>query len=301
MASLLLRPEILFLLLSLSCSKPERKSPRDQDDGGDATSALVRVGDRVVVESAQASFVEATVVATTRDRVRLQMGPGGELVEQSLSNVYPIGSRAVPTSPSGAATLREGDYGVCRMPDGRWRGCRVESMGPLIKTIDDEATPAELQTGEVLRASAVTELNVRQRFERNAKRRAFRDGAKTAGHPRTPTNWHPALNERVIAERDGSWMGAQIKGMRRGAVRVQWDSDHRLSEMPPGAISPEPPFEFAPTVGVYVLTRPSGGARTWAVMRIEAAGTMTLVLSDEVGERFETNIRDVVPLERGGG
>ncbi len=107
------------------------------------------------------------------------------------------------------------------------------------------------------------------------------------------------MNDRVLVEQGGSWVGAQVKGLRKGAVRVQWDADHRQSDAPTSEVAPEPPIDFAPTVGTYVLARPAAGARTWPVMRVESAGVANLELSDELGDRHHLPIRDVMPLERG--
>jgi hypothetical protein len=196
--------------------------------------------------------------------------------------------------------LREGSFAVCHMPDNRWRGCRIETANARATVVDDEATAADLPWHELLAPTPVTELNVRQRFDRNAKRRAFRDGARSAGRPRVPGNWRPGINERVIAERDGAWVGAQIKGVKRGTARLEWESDRRLSDTNLAEVCPEPPMEFAPTVGTYVLARPTRGARAWTVLRVESTGAGMLVLSDELGDQQERSMRDLIPLERGG-
>jgi hypothetical protein len=88
--------------------------------------------------------------------------------------------------------------------------------------------------------------------------------------------------------------------VKRGTARVEWESDRRLSDTNLAEIVPEPPMEFAPTVGIYVLARPSRGSRTWTVLRVESTGTGTLVLSDELGDQQERSLRDLIPLERGG-
>jgi hypothetical protein len=197
-------------------------------------------------------------------------------------------------------SLREGSFAVCHMPDNRWRGCRIESAGTRAGVVDDEATAADLPWNELLAPTPVTELNVRQRFDRNAKRRAFRDGARSAGRPRVPGGWRPGINERVIAERDGAWMGAQIKGVKRGTARLEWESDRRQTDTNLAEVCPEPPMDFAPTVGTYVLARPARGARSWAVLRVESTGSGMLVLSDELGDQQERALRDLIPLERSG-
>jgi hypothetical protein len=311
----ILRHVSLVALFAVSCAK--NKPGTSLDLGGDAggRGRAIDLGTRVIVENATAAFVEATVVAVVRDRARVQLATTGDVTDQSLSEVYvPSADDTVPTAPATAEAspgddarpfalepvLREGSYAVCHMPDNRWRGCRIETAAMRVGVIDDEATSAELPWRELLAPTPVTELNVRQRFDRNAKRRAFRDGARNAGRPRVPGSWRPGINERVIAERDGAWMGAQIKGVKRGTARLEWESDRRQTDTNLTAVCPEPPMEFAPTVGTYVLARPTRGARTWAVLRVESTGAGMLVLSDELGDQQERSMRDLIPLERSG-
>lgn len=304
----------LVLLLSTSCAK-SKPAPADEATGDAGTAARkVDVGARVIVENATAAFVEGRVVSVMRDRARVQLSSTGEVTDQSLSEVYvPPSDDTVPSAPPTAApvtfdarptiaqpSLHVGSYAVCHMPDNRWRGCRIESASGRASVVDDEATAADLPWRELLAPTPVTELNVRQRFDRNAKRRAFRDGARSAGRPRVPMGWRPGINERVIAERDGGWVSAQIKGVKKGTARLEWESDHRLTDTNLIEVVPEPPVDFAPTVGTYVLARPPRGSRMWGVMRVESTGAGMLVLSDELGDQQERAQRDLIPLERSG-
>jgi hypothetical protein len=315
MVALVLRRSSLIILFALSCAKTKAGTSLDIGGDGGARGRGIEVGARVIVENATAAFVEGTVAAVVRDRVRVQLTTTGEVTDQSLSEVYvPASDDAVPTAPAtvepaprddarafvAERPLHEGSYAVCHMPDNRWRGCRIEAVALRVTVVDDEATSAELAWHQLLAPTPVTELNVRQRFDRNAKRRAFRDGARNAGRPRVPGTWRPGINERVIAERDGTWMGAQIKGVKRGTARLEWESDRRQSDTNLTAVCPEPPMDFAPTVGTYVLARPTRGARSWPVLRVESTGAGTLVLSDELGDQQERPVRDLIPLERGG-
>jgi hypothetical protein len=310
MSSPLVRTLFVVAIASASCSKLGRRDADEgpgQVNGGQPSRAPVRAGDRVVVESAMATFLEGVVMSVGRDRARVQLGggggAGGEVSERLLADLYlpASGERGSEeaSSEAGTSVLHEGSYAVCHMPDGGWRGCRVESIGSLARVVDEESTTVDLPWREVLAPTAVTELNVRQRFERNAKRRAFREGAKSAGRPRLPSNWRPEMNQRVVVERDGAWVGAQVKGVRKGLVRVDCESDHRIFDAPVSDVAPEPPIEFAPTVGTYVLARPATGSHAWPVMRVEATGIASLELSDELGDRHQMAIRDVIPLDRG--
>jgi hypothetical protein len=315
MKTFFLRHATWLVLLAMSCAKSKQGTAGELGTDGGGRSRGLEAGARVIVENATAAFVEGTVVTVVRDRVRVQLASSGEITDQSLSEVYvPTPDDVVPTAPPTAQSaalddadpivvapsLREGSYAVCHMPDNRWRGCRIETARARAAVVDDEATTAELPWHELLAPTPVTELNVRQRFDRNAKRRAFRDGARNAGRPRVPGNWRPGINERVIAERDGAWVGAQIKGVKRGTARLEWESDRRLSDTNLAEVCPEPPMDFAPTVGTYVLARPGRGARTWAVLRVESMGSGTLMLSDELGDQQERSMRDLIPLERSG-
>jgi hypothetical protein len=301
-----------FAALAFSCAKSSRDAPpppvTSAGDGG------VRGGDVVVIESTSATFVEGKVISVVRDRAQIQLLPSGESADQSIADIYvPSSSDTPPVTPAygrgaGDATLlrspaplREGSFAVCHMSDARWRGCRIEAIANQVRVVDDEATSAQLAWHDILAPTPVTELNVRQRFERNAKRKIFRDGARSAGRPRTPSNWRPAINERIIATRDGVWVGAQVKEIRKGYFRVQWDGDRRVAEAASTDVAPQPPIEFAPMAGTFVLVRPAAGGRAWSVMRVESAGTVNLILSDELGDRHEMTTRDVLPLERTGG
>ncbi|HKQ71891.1 MAG TPA: hypothetical protein VJT73_21250 [Polyangiaceae bacterium] len=296
-----------LLAIPLACT---RATERDGASRIATPAQVLYVGDRVVVEHAIATFVEGTVLSIFRDRAKVQLIPSGDIAEQPISEVYvpsPSHTNAVfnafapahATEPGhGKTPLGEGSYAVCHMPDGVWRGCRIEAAGSPVRVVDDGATVAELSWQEILAPTAVTELNVRQRFERNAKRRAFREGARNAGRPRSPASWRPALSDRIIAEREGNFVTARIRSQRKGILRIQWDSDQKVAEVALADAAPEPPVAFVATAGNYVLVRPVASAKPWSVMRVESAGSETLVLSDELGIKRYLPMRDVIPLER---
>jgi len=109
----------------------------------------------------------------------------------------------------------------------------------------------------------------------------------------------PRFDEKVLARRDKRWVGARIKGLSKGVIRVLWEDSQVLSDTSISEIGPQPPIDFVPTVGTYVLARPTPGSRTWVLMRIESASQLSLVLSDEMGEPYQMAPRDVLPLDRG--
>jgi hypothetical protein len=283
----------LLLVLAFGCSKGS--SGRSLPGAAADADAPIKVGDHVVLESAAATFVEGAVSAVSRDRVKVDLAATRESLERLRSDVYvlPPASRAAPAEP--------GSYGICRMAEGRWRACRVETAsGSGASVVDDDAGRGVVGWGAFLSATPLTELNVRQRFDRNAKRRAFQQGAREAGHPRVPHDWRPSMDELVIAQRDGVWVGAKVRGLlKKGTVRIVWDDDKRMSDLGGREVVPQPPVDFAPTVGSYVLARPQAGELAWTVVRVESAGGLSLVVSNEVGDQIRTTVRDVLPLDRG--
>jgi hypothetical protein len=223
------------------------------------------------------------------------LGATNDTLERLKSDIYvlPPPPRTAPAEP--------GAYGICRMGDGRWRACRVETASPSgASVVDDDAGRGVVGWGALLSATQLTELNIRQRFDRNAKRRAFEQGARAAGRPHAARGWRPSLDELVIAQRDGAWVGAKVRGLlKKGGVRIVWDDDKRMVDLSAKEIIPQPPVDFAPTVGSYLLARPQAGEPTWTVVRVESAGGMNLVVSNEIGDQIRTTVRDVLPLDRG--
>jgi hypothetical protein len=293
---------ILLLLLGLSLGHCGRSRDQGAPSAPDDAEALVVVGPgrRAIVESSRAVFAEGVISRVSGERAAVRIGMSDEAIDVPIGDIYlPLLAGSAGESAVRAQLGGEPHFAVCHMPDGRWRGCRVDSVtGQAAHVVDDEATAADLPLAELLVPTAVTELNVRQRFERNAKRRAFREGARLAGRPRVPSRWRPMPRDQVIARRDGVWAAAEVKQLSRGSARVLWPSDGRTSDVALSDVAPEPPIDFAATAGSYVLVRPASGGRTWSVMRVETTGVSTLVVSDEGGDVHDVALRDVLPLDR---
>jgi hypothetical protein len=282
----------LLLFVASGCSKSGSAGPSPA--GLADADALIKVGDHVVIESSAATFVEGSISAVGREHVTVALGATNESLERLRSDIYllPPAPRAAPAEP--------GSFGICRMGDGHWRACRVETAsGSGASVGDDDAGRAVGGWGALLSPTPLTELNIRQRFDRNAKRRAFQQGARAAGRPRPAHGWRPSPDELVLAQRDGAWVGAKVRTLlKQGLVRVVWDDDKRMTDFNVREIIPQPPVEIAPMVGSYVLARPQAGEPTWTVVRIESVGGMNLVVSNEVGDQIRTTVRDVLPLDR---
>jgi len=183
-------PAVLLATL-VACSRTPAEPTRDAGRPDGAAFRRLEVGDRVVVESAIATFVEGTVSAVERDQAHIEIAQG-RVLDQPSSEVYALARAGASPVPSA------GSFAVCHLAEGRWRGCRVSGAvaDDRVRVVDDELTPTEIGKADVLPATPVSELNIRQRFDKNARRRAFRDGAKTAVQPRVPSGWHRVSTRR---------------------------------------------------------------------------------------------------------
>src|SRR5262245_49744974 len=132
-------PRIFHALVLVSASVMGcSKGPRGvgEGDGGSGAPAVL-ADDRVVIESAMATFVEGVVASVSRDRARVQFGAGAEVSDRPLTDLYIPSSNEVPP-------LLEGNFAVCHMPDGTWKGCRIESLNAKMRVADDETATFDL-------------------------------------------------------------------------------------------------------------------------------------------------------------
>src|SRR3954462_2599858 len=109
-----------IVLFAVSCAKAQGEVPRDKV--APAESAPPNIGERVVVESATATFVEGIVSALDREQVKVALRPSGKLIEQPVSAIY------VPSRRAREAALPRGSFAVCRLAAGLWPGSRLDAV-----------------------------------------------------------------------------------------------------------------------------------------------------------------------------
>ena len=114
------RGGVVLVAWVLSCAKAGGENARQGTGASQVEPAPLLVGERVVIESAAATFAEGVVSALERERAKIQVLPAGKAVEHPVSEVYVPGRATRRPAPGG--------FAVCHMPDGRWRGCRVDAI-----------------------------------------------------------------------------------------------------------------------------------------------------------------------------
>jgi hypothetical protein len=244
----------------------------------------------VVVEKHAAQFVAGRVIARQGDTLRVQGADEAPSLGARVGEIYRL--------PGGEQKIHPGDLAICGVERERWVGCRVESVsGTEIVATDADGESHRLQRANVLVPNELTVLNLQRHFARAAVRDRFLHEARQAGAPRAPADWRPRPRERLLAARGGRWYSAKLRELGKARVYVIWRADERVTELSRADLIPEPPYDFAPHRGSYVLARPSSPADPWETVRIEAVlSTERLLVVNVNEERRDVALGDVVPL-----
>jgi hypothetical protein len=251
-------------------------------------------GDRVVVEPLGGEFFEGRVLSVMPERLRIERGRTGEALTVAANDVYRL--------PAALAANEAGRLAICSV-EATWIGCRIESSGGpevTVRTLDDRTLA--LSRSAVLAPSSVTELNLRQRFERRAARAQFVEAAARAGEPLAPPGYRPQPQARVIAERQGGWWSAVVLGMSddededEREVTVRFSSDGLEQTVPARSVVPEPVQSPAPARGAFVLIRPISPAEAWKRVRVLSAIEDEAKVIDQDGSERTVAFRDVLAL-----
>ena len=274
----------LALLACASCHKREPEGALAPAPSGPER------GEMVVVEQHAAQFVAGRVIARQGDMLRVQGAGEGPSLAARVAEIYRL--------PGGEQKLRPGDLAICGLERERWVGCRVESVsGAEFVVTDADGESHRLSRTNVLVPNELTALNLQRHFARAAVRNRFLREARQAGGPRAPADWRPRPHERLLAARAGRWYSAKLRELGKERVYVTWQADERVTELSRADLVPQPPYDFAPHRGSYVLARPSSPADPWETVRVEAAlSTERLLVVNVNEERREVTLGDVVPL-----
>jgi hypothetical protein len=243
----------------------------------------------VVVEARAGDFFEGRVLSVNESRLRVEPVQGGDPVSVTVADVYRL------PAPTIAAPHRE-QLLVCRV-ENAWIGCRVEAIeGERLRVSTLAGTSATLPTNAALVPTALTELNLRQRFARAAERQRFREGARAAGRPVAPPAFRVLPRARVIAERAGAWYGGVIQELEDSDAYVRFDGTGLAERVPNERIVPEPPYPAAPSRGDFALVRPLSPLSPWSPVRVVAVNAQDFKIADENGDERVVIARDLLPL-----
>jgi hypothetical protein len=274
-------------LLFFACRQTAEDKPRSRGPSFER-------GDRVVVEPLGGEFFEGRVLSVTPERLRIERGRTGEALTVTADDVYRL--------PAPLAANEAGRLAICNV-EATWIGCRIESAGGpevTVRTLDDRTLA--LSRSAVLAPSSVTELNLRQRFERRAARAQFVEDATHAGEPLAPPGYRPQPQSRVIAERQGGWWSAVVLGTDddededEKEVTVRFSSDGLEQTVPARSVVPEPVQSPAPARGAFVLIRPISPAEAWKRVRVLSAVDAEAKVIDQDGSERTVAFRDVLGL-----
>lgn len=247
-------------------------------------------GDLVVVESVAASFFQGRVLERRDGMLRVQ-----NLVDRSTSQVSAADTYLWPGD---SFSWSPGDYAIGQVRSEAWEGCRVEAVvgGEMrVRLADRRVLP--LTARNLLRPSALTELNIRRRFERAERDHDFAHAVADAGVPRAPSGWQPLPYERVIARADSAWYSARVDVALDEGVAIRWDSDHRRAVLARPDVVPETTGPARLQRGRFALRRPDHAAEPWAPVRLIGMTLPEVTVVGGDGTRRVVQARDLIALE----
>lgn len=223
-------------------------------------------------------------------KTQLRVEPVGkhEGVLVSASDVYPLKPADSP--------VKMGQLAICRIASD-WIGCRmevVEASEVQVRTLRGDV--ARLRRGDIVVASAATELNLRRAFGKLSSRAEFEKAASRAGRPVAPAGYRVAPRSRVVALRASGWYSGVVADVHDDGAHVLFAPDNVSEQIPLADVVPEPPASTTPSRGDFALIRPPSPAEAWIVMRVLApeGHDFKVVGADSVPR--VTLARDVLPL-----
>lgn len=246
-------------------------------------------GDRVVVEPLGGEFFEGRVLSVSSERLRIERERTSDQSEVTPNDVYRL--------PAAAAPAEVGRFAICEL-ETKWVGCRVDAVvGAELEVTTLEDRSVSIPRAKTIAPSSVTELNLKQRFERRAARVRFIDEALRAGEPLPVAHFRPAPNTRVVARRDGQWWSAVVSSFDEDEATVRFSSDGIERELEMHLVVPEPVNLAAlPPRGAFVLVRPRSPSEPWRRLRVQSAAETNVKLVDPDGAEQTVELRDVLAL-----
>src|SRR6187551_1985353 len=219
-------------------------------------AARIERGTHVVVERTAGIFVEATVLEEQGEHLRLQSADGSQSMRVSKTSVYSLTLPVTETTP--------GQYAICAVQRLVWAGCKVLSeQANEIAVVTAASEHHRLTRRQVLRATELTRMNVKQAFAKAERRAHFLQELSAAGLPAAPTGWRPSPRERVIAKRQNDWYAARVHELEDDGVRVSWQDNQNTEKVGKDELIPEPPYPELLERGQFALMRPRVESEPW--------------------------------------
>lgn len=273
--------------LSSACGRNEATAT---DTKPAASSPPVKRGAHVIVERTAGNFIEATVLEEQGEHLRLQSADGSRSLRASKTSVYSLSPPITEATP--------GEFAICGVQRLVWKGCKVLSaQANEVAVVTAQAEQYRLARSEVLRASELTRMNVKQTFAKAELRAQFLRELNLAGVPLAPSGWRPSPHERVIAKRQNDWYPARVHEIEEDGVRVNWQDNPNAEKVANNELIPEPPYPTALTRGQFALMRPRVESEPWVYVKVRAASGAYKV-EDINGEVSHVGDTALIPLTR---
>ncbi len=285
----------LGLALASGCKKDKPVDPVSVAPSATAPAALpepapqLSVGDAVVVESDDATFVSGRVIKVA-EQVAYEHGPRKATAQSSKDRVYLV----VPTPGS---EVNVNDFAVCKTTPTTWTGCLVKREGQGVLEVEDALGKAyELPTTDVLSLRKEAQERIGRKYKDMADHRDFFAAVSRARRPVRPEGWEARPGDEIVARHDdGTWRAGRIRRLTPTKVHVSWDDKSPLSHRDPAEVAPRPkkPQEVEP--GQMVIARPRRGT-VWDFFRVQSVDDKGVVIVDRDGASRKARKGDLIPL-----
>ncbi len=272
----------------------ERDGAREKPERTLSATDGFQRGDRVVVEARAGEFYEATLLEVSSENLRVQAADGeSKLVAHA--DAYAIGAKA------SKGKLGSSGFAICPRAERLWVPCRIQSRsGPEWLALGLDGKTFRVAAKDVLRPTALTQLNIKSRFQKADARAAFLAAAAKFGAPARPKGWVPRGEERVLARTSDGWYAARIHEIEEDGFRVRLRGDNRETKVGREDVVPEPPYPVTFARGDFALMRPLTETEPWIVVQVKTAQPELTVL-DVHGELHKVEARYLVPMSRSSG
>ena len=251
---------------------------------------VISEGDRVVVESGEATFWAGKVTKVDEAEITYEYGSNKSSSKAPKEKVYVV----VANHKTNA---KAGDHAICQTGATSWNPCLIKAINNGVYVATDQwGKDHNLGASEILLPNAGTKKNIGDTLAEAAKHRGFIEAAKGSGAPMRPEGWIPRPGDDVVAMfTASSWYGGRIRRVTPTKVQIAWDDKTTPSERNHDEVAPKPSDKQEISPGQFVLARPAKGT-LWDFHRVETVEDESVVVVDKDGNKRTVKTSDLIPL-----
>jgi hypothetical protein len=241
-----------------------------------ATAKPPAVGDLVVAHWAGNTWSEGKVDSISGPRARIVWSDNAAPSDVDLVDIYQM------PKTGAAATAKTDDYVITKRSTGtNWEGAQVTMVSPGVITVKyvSDLEEANLPPEKVIAAPPAAAADMKT----DAAKTDFLKKAQ-AHAPQAPSGYKPKVGEHVFGGwTSTSWFGGKVKSINGDKALIEWEGvkpdEAALDKIVPYPTADNTP---APSVGDYLLVKPSSGS--WDYAQVSAVNGSAIEVKDAEGK-----------------